>query len=624
MGSLLWDTLPAASMADSLRPPLRCLEVRLGGGGVEARVRFAPAGPLGAPAEALERLARAPRERVPLTLAVGPCVAAGVPTAARAQIASRAALGGGLAEGQVGSDLAACLVSLADLVVLDGSDADGDAVLVLEDGGARLLRRPAWRGLSAAARNAALAEELGPCATLAAGPAAQAGVPFANLTAGFDPGSRVGRGGLGLALAARGLLALAVVPAAPRPSRAPEAAALEAALRRSPRLRTRAHGGTLELFDRHGADAAVQGERHGCQGCPTPCGVTLEGGAGAARFSALEPLRTRFGAEAEALLARCNELGMDAREAAARLAPGEAPDQLLTEPGPARALAPQPRTDRVGRLAARVSGRGSDPLRAFPFLTEAGPGRLRAVAPELDAVGGGGALAKDPSGPGEGFVVGWHEDLSTALDALGFCAFSAAALLADGVLDLDALARALVPELAADPAPGASLRRWGAALARTAHRARHAWGAPLAVDLPEDLEEALAQYCRWRGLDPAGAVLPEDQALSLRALPLPALETPGPLQGAAARAERAEVRVQARGALGADLAAAGPLELPVPASAASLIEALAARHPDHRAQLLDAQGRVIPALLREGRPLGEEEWIAAGERIELLWVVPGG
>lgn len=597
-----------------------------------ARVRFVPAGPLGAPAEALERLARAPRERVPLTLAVGPCVAAGVPTAARAQIASRAALGGGLAEGQVGSDLAACLVSLADLVVLDGSDADGDAVLVLEDGGARLLRRPAWRGLSAAARNAALAEELGPCASLAAGPAAQAGVPFANLTAGFDPGSRVGRGGLGLALAARGLLALAVVPAAPRRSRAPEAAALEAALRRSPRLRTRAHGGTLELFDGHGADAAVQGERHGCQGCPTPCGVTLEGGAGAARFSALEPLRTRFGAEAEALLARCNELGMDAREAAARLAPGESPDQLLTEPGPARALAPQPRTDRVGRLAARVSGRGSDPLRAFPFLTEAGPGRLRAVAAELEAVGGSDASnaapSSAPSGPGEGFVVGWHEDLSTALDALGFCAFSAAALLADGVLDLDALARALVPELAADPAPGASLRRWGAALARTAHRARHAWGAPLAEDLPEDLEEALAQYCRWRGLDPAGVVLPEDQALSLREPSLAARRTPGPRPGVASlvdpRAERAEVRVQARGALGADLAAAGPLELPVPATAASLIEALAARHPGHRAQLLDAQGRVIPALLRDGRPLGEEERIAAGERIELLWVVPGG
>lgn len=609
-------------MTDSLRPPLRCLEVRLSGGGVEARLGTEPAGPLGAPQAALERLARSAPAEVPLTLAVGPCVAAGVPTAARVQVASRAALGGGLAEGQVGSDLAACLVTFADLVVLEGADAEGDAVLVLDGEGARLLRRPAWRSLSAAARNAALAQELGPCAALACGPAAEAGVPFANLTAGFEPGSRVGRGGLGVALASRGLLALAVVPAAHRPIRSREAGALELALRSSPRLRARALGGTLELFGEDRAEPGQPNERHGCRGCPTPCGVALDGGAGAARFSALEPLRTRFGTEAEALLERCNELGMDAREAAARLVPGESVDRLLADPGPARALAPLPRVDSVGRLALRVSGRGADPLRAFPFLTEAGPGRLRTVATELE-----GLRVREGPDEGadldEGLVVGWHEDLSTALDALGFCAFSAAALLADGVLDLDALARALVPELAGDPAPGSRLRRWGAALARTAHRARHAWGAPFAEDLEADLATGLARYRAWRGLDPTGAVLPEDQALAL-SVEAPAARPPVRRHEAPAGGRPAAVLVVARGALGAELAEAGPLALPVPATGLALVEAVAVRHPAHRDQLLDAQGRVVPALLRDGKPLGEGARIAAGERVELLWVVPGG
>ena len=43
-----------------------------------------------------------------------------------------------------------------------------------------------------------------------------------------------------------------------------------------------------------------------------------------------------------------------------------------------------------------------------------------------------------------------------------------------------------------------------------------------------------------------------------------------------------------------------------------------------RALLLDGEGRPIPALVREGRPLAAGERVEDGDRIELVWVVPGG
>ena len=611
-------------MSGPLRAPLRTLEVILGAAGVTSTARELPAPALGGPAAALEWLAGAENGGAALTLAVGPCVVRGVPTAARLQLAARAPLGGGLAEGQVGSELAARFATLADLVILSGSVPEGDGVLVLQESGVALLRRPAWRALSAVARNRALEAELGPCGTLACGPAAHAGVPYANLTAGTRPGSRVGRGGLGRVLAERGLLAVAVV-AEPVPTRNHHD--LEAALRRSPRLRSRAAGGTLELFGAAEGAASANGQRHGCHGCPTPCGIALDGGAGPARFSALEPLRTRFGPAADALLEQCNELGLDAREAAARLHPGEEVDVLLTRPGPARTLAPLARRDLTGRLAARVAARGSDPLRAFPFLTEAGPGRLAEVARGIPWPDG----SEDGDDPrGAGWVVAWHEELSAALDALGFCAFSAAALLADGVLGLDALALALLPELADEEAPGARLQGLGANLVRTAHRARAALGAGFAEGAEPDLQAPLAAYRRWCGLDAEGLPCLDPEVPA-------SVDGPAALQPAALREPRPSGRVvvaAAATAAAAALRGRAPLgrpseeqrefELPVPATGAELLRALAAREPDLAELLLDGEGRPIPALVREGRPLAAGERVEDGDRIELVWVVPGG
>ena len=604
-------------MSGPQRASLRALDVVLGAAGVTSTARELPGAALGGPAAALERLAGAEDGGTALTLAVGPCVVRGVPTAARLQLAARAPLGGGLAEGQVGSELAARVATLADLVVLSGSVPTGDGVLVLRESGVALLRRPAWRTLPAAARNRELEAELGPCGTLACGPAAHAGVPFANLTAGAHPGSRVGRGGLGRVLAERGLLAVAVV-AEPVPTQPHHD--LEAALRRSPRLRTRAARGTLELFGAAEEAAPGTGQRHGCHGCPTPCGIALDGGAGPARFSALEPLRTRFGPAADALLERCNELGLDAREAAARLRPGEEVDVLLTRPGPARALAPLARRDLTGRLAARVAARGSDPLRAFPFLTEAGPGRLAEVARGIPWPDG----SEDGDDPrGAGWVVSWHEDLSASLDALGFCAFSAAALLADGVLGLDALAVALLPELADQEAPGARLQGLGADLVRMAHRARAALGGGFAEGAEPDLEAPLAAYRRWRGLDAEGRPCLDPEAPASG-------DGPAGIEPAALRESRpsgrVEVAVAATGRAPLDRASEGrlALEVPVPATGAELLRALAAREPGLAELLLDGEGRPIPAVVREGRPLAAGERVEGGDRIELVWVVPGG
>ena len=309
-------------------------------------------------------LARARAEReLPFVLAVGDAVRRGLPTAARTTIAARAPLSGLFADGQVGGDLGRRLARIADAVVLEGR-APSRSVLVLEpDGRAELCPAPWASDASPAERITAALAALGPGAALVTGPAGDAGVAFANLASG-RPTSFVGRGGLGAALAERNLAGI-FVRAEPLEDAANDArrAELVAALTRSPRLRARADGGTLELFHAFAArgdgvaedgarvsnEARAAGrERHGCRGCPTPCGWTFETDAGArqgARFNAVQALGGALGLEhfddTLELLARCDALGIDAREAGAVL-------ELWVRA--ARSASP-PRGDRAALLA---------------------------------------------------------------------------------------------------------------------------------------------------------------------------------------------------------------------------------------------------------------------------------
>ncbi|HEX6883206.1 MAG TPA: aldehyde ferredoxin oxidoreductase N-terminal domain-containing protein, partial [Planctomycetota bacterium] len=557
-----------------------------------------------------------------LVVAVGEAVRDGLPTAARAAVLARAPLSGLYAEGHVGGTLGARLARLADALFLTGVAPGAGAVLVVEEGGTasdvadgaaggvRLLARPALAGAAPAETARTLEEELGPCAVLAIGPAGERGLPFASLAVGHAPPSFVGRGGLGLVLARLGLKALVVRAELPRSAPAPRAGAgaLVARLGASPRLAARAAGGTLELFEaaagrgEPGAAAALSaeararaGERHGCRGCPTPCGWVFERSDGArqgARFGASQALGPGLGLatldDALALLARCDALGLDAKEAGAVLAlectarergllPGPSArgdraalaarlDALVADPAApgrhgaarlalelglaaevptSRGQALRPEKNLAALLGQCVASGGTDPMRSFPFLLEAGSrARLAALLAPLPVP----PEVLDPHDPrAKGRLVFWHENLVAAVDVAGFCAFSAAGLLLDDLCDLDELAAWILPASLRDPeepawralAPAQRLLAAGAnvVLARHALNERYAAGAPSQVDLgsPAFARESLAapgmldEYRALRGLDADGRLSPASHP----ALGTPRALTLGPTLSAA-------------------------------------------------------------------------------------------
>src|SRR6185503_10253795 len=75
---------------------------------------------------------RDPRAAAPFVIAVGEAVRAGLPTAARAAVLSRAPLSGLYAEGHVGGELGARLARVADALVIEGRAACAGAVLSIE------------------------------------------------------------------------------------------------------------------------------------------------------------------------------------------------------------------------------------------------------------------------------------------------------------------------------------------------------------------------------------------------------------------------------------------------------------------------------------------------------------
>lgn len=315
------------------------------------------------------RVEHAPAE-TRLVFAVGGAVRAGMPTAARASVAGLSPLSGRYVEGALGSDFARRLATLADALVLrvsappvsrasapqgarasapqaaraDTRSTPRGLVLVIDaDGDEARVELHAFEelaGLSPAECARRVRALVGDGGSVHIGPAGEHGVPFATLASGAEPPSFVGRGGLGAVFGALGLKAL-VVRAPPVPDATGERARAWSALcARSPRLRARAQGGTLEIAGAFAArgeisapewsapepESAPRRERKGCAGCPTPCGFVFERADGlrGAHFSALEPLARGLGLarfeDALALLARCDAAGVDAKETGAVLA----------------------------------------------------------------------------------------------------------------------------------------------------------------------------------------------------------------------------------------------------------------------------------------------------------------
>ncbi len=643
----------------------------------------------------LESAHAAPARRA-LLVSVGECVKRGRPTAARASVAARSPLTGLFAEGLVGGEFARRLASVVDLLVVESSAAApvepmGEVLLVEADGSARIVRDSKWRALSPHALHMELAERFGDCAALAVGPAALRGVRWANLAASGARPHFVGRGGLGEVLGATGLSAVCV--RAPSVSNSSEPA-LTRALNASTRLAARAAGGTFEqlealaasgeLRERDFADtlershvvALADGiERartssHGCQGCPTPCGWVFRTDSGesqSARFGASYALGLNLGlpefGDALALLARCDELGLDAKEAGAGLALlAHAAERGLASDAPrfgdragferaleacvqgrgelaqafargpahlARALglgelhraakgaSVRPDDNLAALLGQCVSSRGGDSMRTFPFQS------FDAARMREWCARGGFELAPqafDPLAPeGKGLLVAWHEDWSNALDALGFCSFSAAALLCDGVLELDELERVVAPHLVARDGAGALLRM-GAEISLAQRDLNAAWGVGREDERPawarDRLDRAgmLPQYeevrraqreGRWDWRRAVAGVAPSAAASSaeLRA--------------------RGTVRLRCVGAAAAAIGRESELELELPCTAGDLIAELAQRFPA-AAPALAARGRPIASVFRAGRVLDPDALVRAGDVLDLVAVVSGG
>ncbi len=609
----------------------------------------------------------------PFVVSVGRCVGRGLPTAARATVASRAPLTGLFAEGHVGGGFGRRLARVCDALVLAGrTDLPGAVLVVGADGGVRLDAHPELAGADPVAVQRGLEAEHGPCATLRVGAAGESGVRFASLAGGGHEPSFVGRGGLGHAFGSRGLKAVCVTAPEVPPAGAEGHEELLAALAASPRLVARGEGGTYELLDAYAARGevgreagarllgevrAAGAERRGCRGCPTPCGWVFErggdGGRQHARFSATHALGPALGLssfdDSLALLAACDRIGVDAKEIGAALAlycrerePSALGDRARLEAWiedlvarqaegalfaqGAAALArelgcedelPAARGEAAaleGGLAAVlgqcVSSNGADPMRTFPFLMEAG-GRAR-----MEALLGDVSLppgAEDPGGPaGKGRLVWWHENLIAAVDVTGFCAFSAAGLLADGLCDVDGLASWILAE-------GGDLLALGAEVVAFRRELNRCWGAPEETERPAWARDALDQpgmldeYLAWRE---GARTVPEP----IRRAPPQRLGGPNAsgLRNATAPRDVSE---------GAGGLAPAPYAHPVRLRRLGRDEvevALDEACPLHEVLDLADLAAEMPSVYRDGKRLAADDLVHPGDALDLVVAIAGG
>jgi aldehyde:ferredoxin oxidoreductase len=434
------------------------------------------------------------------------------------------------------------------------------------------------------------------------------------------------------------------------------------------------------------ADSSQRGQ-HGCAGCPTPCGWVFErpgGGRRGGRFSAVAALGPRLGLDdfdaVMNLLEACDRVGVDAKETGEALAllararaegrlegpalNGDARalqaeiDALATNAGAlaggavgvaqraglqdalrrVRGQSVRERKSLAALLGQCVSARGADPMRAFPFLAEDGAGELDAERLALPF-----ALppsAADPSSEAAtGRLVWWHENLSAALDATGFCAFSAGALLADGGATAGELADWILPAgWRGAGAPADALQSLGASAVLLQRDLNRRWGEADGADLPDWARERLDRPCGYgeyralRGLDDRGRVIPEaasrlgsHELAGWGARRLPADEHQPAAVRATPRAttqQSGQLELRASGALGrllAELDSAWPL----PASIAELRAEIARRDP-RAERWLGTPETPIASVWRAGRRLGEDELVNDGDALDLVVAISGG
>lgn len=633
-------------------------------------------------------------ERIPFLVCVGNAVVRGLPTAARATVLGRSPLTGRPAEGQVGSDLAARLAQTLDVLVLEGrATRPGTLLVVGEEGQVELYTDPSLEGLDPEELHDRIVARFGDCATLRVGAAGLAGLPIAHLAAGSRPASRVGRGGLGAAFGRLGLTALVVRTAPVEGTGDPD---LVRWLTGSPRLSVRALDGTFELASALGArgDLRTRGqqevvdpaaaveltdeakgaahERHGCKGCPTPCGWTFKNpddSPRGARFSAHHALGTNLGfadfQAGAALLARCDAFGVDAKEVGAGLAllarkreeegasvwgqlevfegwidemvEGEGEAALLGQGSEALARelglvdeqvaasgeAVRLDGDLAVLLGSCVAVRGAEPMRSFPFLSGVDRARLASHLAPLPAPPG----IEDPRSPvGKGRLLWWHENLAAGLDVTGFCAFSAAGLLADGLCTLDELAaRVIAPGGSGSQAPGRELLALGESVLALQQELARRWGVG-EREIPTWAEETLGQpgmldeYRALRrgesdlhdgDLSGPGSVNEEGERAAQAATPLDP--------------ESGTVVLSAGGALAGVLGGTRvALVLSLPAPVREVLLVAEANRPEAEGWLLGRDGRPTPVVWRSGERLGEADIVHAGDCLELVLAVSGG
>jgi len=646
-----------------------------------------------------------PGAPAPLVIAIGECVRRVLPTAARATVASRSPLTGLLAEGQVGSDLGRRLARVADALVLEGRTAvPGAVLLVSADGDGRacveLHSFPELRGADPAAVHRRTTAALGPCATLRTGRAGASGVPFAGLAAGDEVPSFVGRGGLGAVLGRLGLSAIAVRAAPVEAEHPGDLAGIRRLLLRSPRLRARAQGGTLEAGAALAAAGGLRGDvvawaaelsgdlrsRNGCDGCPNPCGLVFERGfpgeesrSQGGRFGALYALGPNLGLpraeDTLALLAACDAAALDAIETGAvlgllardrgrlgdrdtmlgwiedlalRRGEGERLAQgalaLARELGldgglrHVRGQSARPESSAEGNLAAVlgacVGARGSDPMRTFPFLADADPARLRRLLAPIPLP----REAEDPRSPsGKGRIVWWHENLMAAVDATGFCAFSAAGLLADGVCDLDELARTIAPA-GLEPRTGRGLLAAGASIVAVAFDLARRYRDGLVEELPPWARAALEspgmwpEYAAMRGLDEHGGPSPETWSrLGLTSILEIGEDAAGTSEGGESLRSPAEHPQRKSGRV--HLRCAGPLaraigeclavDLDLPARLREVLAAAARDRPQGGRYLIH-DGEAVPAAYRVSLRILPDDLVQDGDELDLVVALGGG
>jgi len=422
--------------------------------------------------------------------------------------------------------------------------------------------------------------------------------------------------------------------------------------------------------------SAAEVAHHGCRGCPTPCGLVFErpgGGRGGARFGATYALGPNLGFAGEGafdaalqLLAACDHEGLDAREAGACLALlaratelGLQPDAalpqvefgsllsmlaaieqlpamgslalaerlgLLGESFDSGGQSARPEADLASTLGQVIATAGNDPMRSFPFLVTRPSGASESDGcVELPDGTRIEARALDPrEAAGKGQLVAWHEDLAAALDTVGFCSFSTAGLLVDGALALDTLVDWIAPA-AIERGAGAGRRfvAMGAKLVMARRALEIQWRGALKV--PAWAQEALAQPGMLDGYLAARGEAAPDLDLGARK-PRPAPASISVASEAAAQPQaRGDVTVLATGALGEALGDGGVcVQLDLPATCRTVLEALVKERPAAAALVFDADARLLPSVWRAGQPVGEDVLVLAGEKLELLLVIGGG